>query len=61
MWNTVTSCVVFSYCYVDERGINAETQYVFDVELPPDFEPKNADGEMQNFYAYNLEQVSVLC
>lgn len=52
--------VFFSYLYEDRRGIFPETQYVFDIELPSSFEPKNSDGEMENFYSYSLEQVGVI-
>lgn len=49
-----------SYCYTDERGILPETEYVFDLQLPSDFVPKNADGEMQNFHLYTVDEVKNL-
>ena len=54
----MTFMIIFSYCYEDERGIFPETQFVFDIELPNDFVPKNADGEMQNFQLLSLDKVS---
>ncbi|KAL5014494.1 hypothetical protein ScPMuIL_008764 [Solemya velum] len=38
-----------SYMYEDERGIFPECQFVFDLQLPDDFIPRNTDGEMQDF------------
>lgn len=49
-----------SYCYIDQRGIYPETQYVYDLELTPEFVPKNADGEMQSFNLYTVEQIQDL-
>ncbi|XP_060592122.1 uncharacterized protein LOC132746866 [Ruditapes philippinarum] len=49
-----------SYCYIDDRGIEPETQYLYDLELSPDFVPRNADGEMQSFHLYSLEELQDL-
>ncbi|XP_074873652.1 uncharacterized protein LOC142025077 isoform X2 [Carettochelys insculpta] len=46
-----------SYTYEDARGIFPECQFVFDLELPPDFEPQVGDGEMQEFRLLGLEEV----
>ncbi|RDD44191.1 Nudix hydrolase 20, chloroplastic [Trichoplax sp. H2] len=46
-----------TYCYEDERGYFPETQFVYDLELPPDFTPVNSDGEVEEFYLMKLEEV----
>lgn len=38
-----------SLFFESERGLFPNTEYVFDLELPPDFVPNNADGEVQDF------------
>ncbi|XP_045207182.1 uncharacterized protein LOC123559431 [Mercenaria mercenaria] len=49
-----------SYCFKDYRGVEPETQYLYDLEVSPDFIPKNADGEMQNFQLYTIEELQNL-
>lgn len=40
-------CVsVFFEC---ERGLFPNTEFIYDLELPPDFVPKNGDGEVETF------------
>uniref|UniRef100_A0A0L8GAF1 Nudix hydrolase domain-containing protein n=1 Tax=Octopus bimaculoides TaxID=37653 RepID=A0A0L8GAF1_OCTBM len=46
-----------SYMYGTQDGLYPETQFVFDLELPPDFAPKNADGEMSNFYLLTIDEI----
>lgn len=38
-----------SFLFESERGIFPNTEFVFDLELPPDFVPTNSDGEVQAF------------
>lgn len=38
-----------SFFFESERGLFPNTEYVFDLELPIDFVPHNADGEVQAF------------
>nr|CAH7720301.1 unnamed protein product [Callosobruchus chinensis] len=38
-----------SFFFEGERGLFPNTEYVFDIELPVDFEPVNADGEVESF------------
>ncbi|KAJ8257243.1 hypothetical protein GJAV_G00183500 [Gymnothorax javanicus] len=45
-----------SYTYEDEEGVFAESQFVFDLELPESFRPRIGDGEVQDFYLYSIEQ-----
>ncbi|ESO82574.1 hypothetical protein LOTGIDRAFT_169894 [Lottia gigantea] len=49
-----------SYCYEDERGILPECQFVYDLELTPDFQPINADGEVGGFHCYPIKKVEEL-
>ncbi|KAL6120073.1 uncharacterized protein ACO6RY_04508 [Pungitius sinensis] len=49
-----------SYTYEDEDGVFAESQFVFDLELPRDFKPRAGDGEVQDFYLLPLDKVKEL-
>ncbi|KAK3780849.1 hypothetical protein RRG08_059490 [Elysia crispata] len=46
-----------SYFYEDERGLQPESQFVFDLELPEDFTPVNADGEMGSFQLLSMSEL----
>ena len=37
--------------------MHPETEYIFDLELSPDFEPCNSDREMEKFYLYSIDEV----
>jgi len=39
----------FSFFYESERGLFPDTEFVFDLELPPDFVPRNQDNEVEKF------------
>lgn len=47
-----------SYTYFDDEGVFSEVQFVFDLELPPDFRPQIGDGEVQEFYLLPIQKVS---
>lgn len=49
-----------SYTYKDEEGVFAESQFVFDLELPWEFKPKVGDGEVQEFYLLPIDKVKEL-
>uniref|UniRef100_A0A3B4YFQ1 Thiamin pyrophosphokinase 2 n=1 Tax=Seriola lalandi dorsalis TaxID=1841481 RepID=A0A3B4YFQ1_SERLL len=49
-----------SYTYEDEEGVFAESQFVFDLELPLEFKPKVGDGEVQDFYLLPIDKVKQL-
>uniref|UniRef100_A0A8C6TXA4 Thiamin pyrophosphokinase 2 n=1 Tax=Neogobius melanostomus TaxID=47308 RepID=A0A8C6TXA4_9GOBI len=49
-----------SYTYEDEEGVFAESQFVFDLELPQDFRPAVGDGEVQEFYLLPITEVQQL-
>lgn len=38
-----------SFFFESERGLFPNTEYVYDLELPLDFMPRNADGEVESF------------
>lgn len=41
--------ICFSFFYESERGLFPDTEFVFDLELPPDFVPCNQDNEVEKF------------
>ena len=41
--------VFFSIFFQSERGLFPNTEFVFDIELPSEFVPKNNDGEVDEF------------
>ncbi|XKL61866.1 hypothetical protein PGB90_001699 [Kerria lacca] len=43
------SCGSVSFFFENEQGLFPNTEFVFDLELPPDFIPKNKDGEVEEF------------
>lgn len=49
-----------SYTYSNDEGVFAESQFLFDLELPLDFQPRVGDGEVQEFYLLPVDQASVL-
>ncbi|XP_077368036.1 thiamine pyrophosphokinase 2 [Festucalex cinctus] len=49
-----------SYSYEDGEGVFSESQFVFDLELPPAFKPTVGDGEVQEFYLLPIEKVKEL-
>ena len=49
----------FRFFFESERGIFPQTEFVFDLELPIDFVPKNNDGEVDEFTLVKASEVSV--
>lgn len=45
----IVSAGCVSFLFESDRGIFPNTEFVFDLELPVDFKPTNADGEVQAF------------
>lgn len=41
--------IFFRFYFECPRGLSADTEFVFDLELPVDFVPQNADGEVEKF------------
>lgn len=50
-----SGCVTF--LFDNEKGIYPNTEFEFDLELPADFEPYNADGEVKAFELVPADQV----
>ncbi|KAA0199802.1 hypothetical protein HAZT_HAZT007455 [Hyalella azteca] len=46
-----------SFLTESDRGIHANTEYVFDLELPADFKPSINDGEVQGFALITTEDI----
>lgn len=50
----------FSFFYESERGLFPDTEFVFDLELPPEFVPRNQDNEVEKFELLTAH-VSIFC
>ncbi len=46
-----------SYCVLRPEGLRRDVLFNFDLELPSDFEPRNTDGEISEFYLWPMERV----
>lgn len=46
-----------SYCHETPDGLKPDVQFAFDMALPPDFEPRNADGEIEEFTLWPVAKV----
>jgi 8-oxo-dGTP pyrophosphatase MutT (NUDIX family) len=46
-----------TYCVEIPQGIRPDVVFAYDLELPPEFEPKNNDGEVADFYLWPMERV----
>ena len=45
------------YCCDTPEGLRPDVIYDYDLELPPDFEPVNADGEVHSFELWDVERL----
>ncbi|CAG9560342.1 unnamed protein product [Danaus chrysippus] len=45
-----------SFYFESERGLFPNTEYVYDLELPLEFVPQNADGEVETFELLTAEE-----
>ncbi|CAG9759770.1 unnamed protein product [Ceutorhynchus assimilis] len=54
--NKLTSAGCVSFYFESERGLFPNTEFVFDLELPLDFIPENADGEVECFEILPIKQ-----
>ncbi|CAG8629243.1 4865_t:CDS:2 [Funneliformis caledonium] len=45
-----------SYFIETQNGLQPEVQYVYDLELPLDVEPKPLDGEVECFYLWDVDE-----
>lgn len=46
-----------SYNRIARRGFRPDVLYCYDIELPPDFEPRNTDGEVEEFILLPIAEV----
>lgn len=49
LMKNLQSAGTVSFFYESERGLFPDTEFVFDLELPLDFEPHNQDNEVEKF------------
>ena len=47
-----------SYVQQAPEGLKPDVQFCFDLELPPDFVPRNTDGEIESFALWPIGQVA---
>jgi isopentenyldiphosphate isomerase len=47
-----------TYCMEAEDGLKPDVQFCYDLELPADFTPRNADGEIDEFMLWPIERVA---
>lgn len=46
-----------SYCTARAEGLRRDVLFNYDLELPADFQPRNTDGEIAEFYLWSMDQV----
>ncbi|KAI8874221.1 hypothetical protein GQ42DRAFT_103612, partial [Ramicandelaber brevisporus] len=46
-----------TYFVRNHLGQSPETQYIYDLEMPSDFEPRGEDGEVQGFMLMNVKEL----
>ena len=54
----ISHFISIRFFFESERGIFPQTEFVFDLELPIDFKPKNNDGEVDEFTLVKAADVS---
>ncbi|XP_064122007.1 uncharacterized protein LOC135226413 [Macrobrachium nipponense] len=54
---TAKAAGTVSFFVETERGLHANTEFVYDLELPSDFVPSNNDGEVEGFEAIPVEEL----
>ncbi|MGH6931004.1 MAG: DUF4743 domain-containing protein [Dongiaceae bacterium] len=54
---TARPASVVSYLFEDAGGLRDEINFVFDLELPANFMPRNLDGEVEEFQIWPIRQV----
>lgn len=47
-----------SYCFERPEGLRRDVEFIYDLELPEDFTPKNTDGEVEAFELWPLDRVA---
>jgi hypothetical protein len=49
---------IVTFFFKSSRGIKPQTEFVFDLELPTSFVPKNNDGEVDGFELVPIDKVA---
>lgn len=49
---------IISYLMENRSGLKPDTLFVYDLELPEDFVPRNTDGEVEEFRLWPVERVA---
>jgi isopentenyldiphosphate isomerase len=47
-----------AYCHQFEDGVKPDQQFCYDLELPSEFEPRNTDGEVEEFELWPIRRVA---
>lgn len=47
-----------SYCFANDKGLKPDVLFVYDLELPAGFTPRNTDGEIESFRLMPVEEVA---
>jgi len=47
-----------SYCTERAEGLRRDVEFIYDLELPRDFTPRNTDGEVGSFELWPIEEVA---
>ena len=55
---TLVPVGVVTYRCEREEGLRDDVLYCFDLALPGDFEPRNTDGEVEEFYRWPIAEVA---
>jgi len=50
-----------SFYFESERGLFPNTEFVYDLELPVDFQPENEDGEVESFHLVTAGEAKEIC
>lgn len=56
----IVSAGCVSFFFESARGLFPNTEYVYDLELPLDFIPTNADGEVISFYYFVNQNITYI-
>lgn len=49
-----------SYCHEDAWGLKPDVMFCFDLDVPPELEPRNNDGEIESFRLMPVDEVMAL-
>lgn len=58
MARTARPVGAISYCHEDAWGMKPDSMFVYDLEVPADFVPRNTDGEIECFRRMELDEVA---